>query len=78
MYETPEDLQRLQALLDDSYARAGDHLRTIHTDEARSSADDVVARLDGMRVFVVAPSWAIDPDRMFAADVTVHQQAGNA
>lgn len=166
MHESPEDLRRLQALLDDSYARAGDHLRMIHTDEARLSAEDVVARLDGMRVFVVATvasdgrpftgpvdtylaagrlhfgtspeavrtrhlaanpavsatyvegegvvitvhgravpveaaadtafgaavvahhgelgvydgasSWAIEPDRIFAADMTVHQQAGNA
>lgn len=54
MRETPDDLRRLQALLDDSYARAGAHLRAIHTDRARLSAEEVVARLDGMRVFVVA------------------------
>ena len=54
MRESTEDLQRLQRSLDDSYARAGGHLRAIHTDEARLSAEEVVARLDGMRVFVVA------------------------
>lgn len=54
MRETADDLRWLQAVLDDSYARAGDHLRMIHTDEARLTAEDVVARLDGMRVFVVA------------------------
>lgn len=54
MRETPEDLRRLQALLDRSYARAGGHLRAIHSPEARLSADDLVARLDGMRVFVLA------------------------
>jgi hypothetical protein len=32
MYETPEDLDALQALLDESYAGAGAHLLSIHTD----------------------------------------------
>lgn len=54
MHETADDLQRLQALLDDSYARAGDHLVSIHTPEARLTATELVARLDGMQVFVVA------------------------
>ena len=31
MYETAEDLARLQALLDASYAVAGEHLLRIHT-----------------------------------------------
>jgi hypothetical protein len=39
--ETPEVLERLQAVLDASYARAGAHLRTIHTDAARLSAAEV-------------------------------------
>jgi hypothetical protein len=52
--ETPEELQRLQALLDESYARAGRHLRAIHTGAARLTATEVVARLDGMRVAVLA------------------------
>lgn len=54
MYETTDDLRRLQALLDDSYARAGAHLRMIHTDTARLAAEQVVGRLAGMRVFVLA------------------------
>jgi hypothetical protein len=52
--ETPEDLVWLQRLLDDSYARAGQHLRAIHTAQARLSAEQVLQRLDGMRVFVLA------------------------
>lgn len=54
MYETAEDLRWLQGLLDDSYARAGPHLRAIHTDPARLTAGAVVERLAGMRVVVLA------------------------
>lgn len=56
MHETAEDIERLQALLDDSYTRAGDHLRSIHTPKARITADDMVTRLTGMQIFVVATS----------------------
>lgn len=54
MYETTEDLAWLQRLLDDSYARAGTHLRDIHTAPARITAEDLVVRMTGMRVAVVA------------------------
>lgn len=54
MRETPDDIRRLQALLDGSYARAGPHLASIHTPEARVTAGDLVARLEGMQIFVVA------------------------
>jgi hypothetical protein len=54
MFETPEDIERLQALLDASYAAAGPHLAAIHTAEARLTAVDLVDRLQGMQVFVVA------------------------
>ena len=54
MRETPEDMGRLQDLIDASYARAGEHLGSIHTPEVRISADELVRRLDGMQVFVVA------------------------
>jgi hypothetical protein len=54
MRETPEDIRRLQALLDESYARAGAHLTSIHTPEARISAADLIAHLEGMQIFVVA------------------------
>lgn len=47
-------MRRLQALLDASYARAGAHLTGIHTPEVRLRAADLVRRLDGMQVFVVA------------------------
>jgi len=54
MHETPEDLARLQGLLDDSYDRAGIHLREIVTPERRLSAEQVCERLEGMRLLVVA------------------------
>ncbi len=54
MRETSSDLEWLQTVLDDSYARAGRHLTGIHIPTARVSAADVVARLHGMQVFVVA------------------------
>jgi hypothetical protein len=52
--ETDEDLRRLQRLLDDSYARAGGHLRGIHTARARIGAQELVARMPWMQVWVVA------------------------
>lgn len=54
MEETPDDLDRLQALLDRSYAAGGSHLLDIHTPEVRLAAATVVDRLVGMHVFVVA------------------------
>ncbi len=48
MYETPEDLVALQALLDHSYAAAGGHLRTVITPERRLSAEEVAERLTGV------------------------------
>ena len=54
MHETAEDLARLQRLLDDSYSSAGDHLRSIITPERRVPAADLVARLQGMCLLVLA------------------------
>ncbi|HEX7099012.1 MAG TPA: pyridoxamine 5'-phosphate oxidase family protein [Acidimicrobiia bacterium] len=54
MRESPEDIARLQSIIDESYAAAGRHHRDIHSDRARLTAQQVVDRLQGMRVFVVA------------------------
>lgn len=54
MRETDDDLQRIQALLDASYDRAGAHLRDIHQPRTRVDAARLVAELDGMRVLVLA------------------------
>lgn len=54
MYETPSELRSLQALLDESAASAGPHMREIITDERRLSAKQLVARLQGMVLVVLA------------------------
>ena len=54
MHETPEDIVALQALLDHSYEAAGGHMRRITTPERRVMADELVARLTGMCLLVLA------------------------
>jgi hypothetical protein len=54
MLETPEEIGRLQDLLDRSAAGAGTHLRDIITDERRLSAAQVCELLQGMRLLVAA------------------------
>ncbi len=54
MYETPDELYRMQQLLDRSAAGAGPHLRTIMADDRRMSAVEVSHRLQGMCLLVVA------------------------
>jgi hypothetical protein len=54
MHETPEDIRALQELLDRSYDAAGAHLRSITTPERRVAAEDLVERLTGMCLIVVA------------------------
>jgi Pyridoxamine 5'-phosphate oxidase len=52
--ETPEEIDRLQDLLDRSAAGAGPHLRGIIGDDRRLSAVQVCERLQGMRLLVAA------------------------
>jgi hypothetical protein len=54
MYESSEDLDRLQALMDASAARAGPHLRSIISEERRLDAAGLCAALSGMRLLSVA------------------------
>jgi nitroimidazol reductase NimA-like FMN-containing flavoprotein (pyridoxamine 5'-phosphate oxidase superfamily) len=54
MFETPEDLRALQALIDRSYETAGPHLLRIHTPERRLRAEALADRLTGMRLLVLA------------------------
>jgi hypothetical protein len=53
VHETPEDLDRLQRLLDQSAAAAGPHLSAIITDERRLDAGELTAHLQGMCLLVV-------------------------
>ena len=50
MHETAEDLSELTTLLDRSYERAGDHLRSIFTPGRRIPAAELVALLPGVQV----------------------------
>jgi hypothetical protein len=67
MNETAADLAWLQELLDRTYRAAGSHLLAIHGPQARLDASQVVERLAGMNVFVVATVSA--DGRVFTAPV---------
>jgi len=54
MHETVDDLAALQALLDGSFERAGEHFRRITTEERRLDAARVSERLQGMTLLVLA------------------------
>ncbi len=54
MHEQPADLARLQTLLDESYARAGEHLRSIFIAKKRLMAADIVDLLPGVQVLNLA------------------------
>ncbi len=54
MHETAEDLRDLQRALDESYAAAGEHLRSIFRTERRMSAAEVVRVLRGVFVLSLA------------------------
>ena len=58
MLETPDELVRLQDLLDASMATAGPHLAGIITGERRLSARELGERLQGMRLLVLATATA--------------------
>lgn len=54
MYETAEDLRALQAILDQSYERAGRHLREVVTVERRVGAVKLAQLLVGVQVLALA------------------------
>lgn len=54
MHETPDDIDRLDALLDRSMQGAGQNLRDIHSQGRRLSAAELCERLRGPRWLVVA------------------------
>lgn len=68
MHETAEDLERLQALLDDSHARAGAHLKFIFADERRVSAADLPPRLPGVQITHLATVTAAGEPRVAPVD----------
>lgn len=54
MQETAEEMEALQALLDRSYRRAGEHLLSIHTSPWRMDAGQVCEALEGVCVLDLA------------------------
>lgn len=54
MYETPDEVERLQRLLDESMAAAGPHLRGIITEDRRLGARELCEKLQGMRLLVLS------------------------
>jgi hypothetical protein len=54
VHETPEDLRALDDLLDRSFQSGGRHLRSIITPERRVHAEELVQRLEGMCLLVLA------------------------
>ncbi|MGA8247283.1 MAG: pyridoxamine 5'-phosphate oxidase family protein [Nocardioides sp.] len=68
MLETPEDLSRLQDLLDASHARATEHLRSIINDDRTLSAEHIAGLLTGMKVISAATVTAHGEPRVSAMD----------
>jgi hypothetical protein len=58
MFETQDELRRMQQLLDASADGAGAHLRTIITDERRLRAPEVCRRLPGTCLMALATTTA--------------------
>lgn len=56
MHERPQDLDALQAVIDQSYASATPHLLAVHQPENRMSAVALAETLTGMRLLVLATS----------------------
>lgn len=68
MHETKEDLRELELLLDESLANAGDHLRSIFTEERRIGAEDLVSLLRGVQVLNLATVTASCEPRVAPVD----------
>ncbi len=54
MHESPAEIQSLQALLDRSFANAGEHYRSIHVPGWRLTASEVCELLTGVAIFDLA------------------------
>jgi hypothetical protein len=68
MHETPDELQRLQQTLDDSYAGAGTHLRSVFRPERRMAAEEIVRELRGVFVLHLATVTAAGAPRLAPID----------
>jgi Pyridoxamine 5'-phosphate oxidase len=68
VYETPEELDELQALIDRSFAGAGPHLLGIMKAERRLTARQVVRYLDGIKHISLATVTAKGEPRVAPLD----------
>lgn len=68
MYEQPEDIERLQALLDRSYAKAGAHLRSIFVPKKRLKATDLSEMMTGVQLLSLATVTAAAAPRVAPVD----------
>jgi Pyridoxamine 5'-phosphate oxidase len=68
MYETSEELDQLQRLLDTSHAGASDHLRGIIDDNRTLRASEVVGLLTGMHTVAAATVTRTGEPRVSALD----------
>ncbi|GDY31146.1 pyridoxamine 5'-phosphate oxidase family protein [Gandjariella thermophila] len=69
MYETPAELDDLQALLDASLSRSGEHLRSIIVPGERTlAAPELVAALTGMCTLAIATVTAAGEPRVSGID----------
>lgn len=68
MHETSAELEALQALLDDSFARASSHLLSIMTPPRRLPAERLAAELPAPAVLNIATVTATGEPRISAVD----------
>jgi Pyridoxamine 5'-phosphate oxidase len=68
MYETDDDLRALQELLDASYARAGEHLRSIWGEDSRLDARRLCEELVGVQVLDLGTVTARGEPRVAPVD----------
>ncbi|MET9249593.1 pyridoxamine 5'-phosphate oxidase family protein [Nonomuraea sp. NPDC003709] len=68
MRETPEDLERLQALLDASLSRSTSHLRSIISTERTLTAEQLTGILTGMCTLALSTVTAKGEPRISGAD----------
>ncbi|MFE6049166.1 pyridoxamine 5'-phosphate oxidase family protein [Kitasatospora sp. NPDC056446] len=68
MRETPEELDRLQALLDASLSRSTAHLRSIISDERTLTAEQLTGVLTGMCTLALSTVTAKGEPRISAVD----------
>lgn len=68
MRDTPEDLARVDRLLEASYAAAGSHLLSVITPERRLNAAQLSARLTGMCLLSLATTTSAGEPRVGPVD----------